>query len=95
MNRLETQRGFHSLAEYLTKYSHLPDVDPSHFPPHRATFLPSNEFLTGWRTYARRFGRGQDLTVKVGKTRRKSAQRGAAGVPRGGTAGEESGGEEE
>lgn len=70
LNRLETQRGFLPLKEYLAKTpSDL--TNDSHFPPKRDIFLPS-EFLTGWRIYARRFGRQEDLTVKSKKVRRKS-----------------------
>ncbi|ORY55963.1 hypothetical protein BCR35DRAFT_309939 [Leucosporidium creatinivorum] len=70
LNRLETQRGFLPLKEYLDKIpSNL--TDRSHFPPEREIFLPS-EFLVGWRIYARRFGREEDLTIKSAKVRRKS-----------------------
>lgn len=70
LNRLETQRGFLPLKEYLAKTpSEL--TGRSHFPPEREIFLPS-EFLVGWRIYARRFGRQEDLTVKTKKVRRKS-----------------------
>jgi hypothetical protein len=70
LNRLETQRGFLPLKEYLSKTSPS-ETSHAHFPPERDIFLPS-EFLTGWRVYARSFGRNEDLTVKSKKVRRKS-----------------------
>ena len=77
LNKPESRRGFVELGEYLRQH---PAVDAARFPPSKQVLLPS-EFMTGWKVWARRVRRGEELLPvaepgKAGQRRKSESEAG-------------------